>query len=579
MAIIPDVNRIGADAAGRRQQPIIKLPGANTKEALDSISQDINKLAEIRDKSEYSKAKASFLMVKAEQDNAYNDREDYDTFDKEYTHNVSEAAAVGTSMITDPALRDQFVNEVSVMQEQGRQRILNLAGDKEKDQERATIEEEADTLTRTTLNSDGDIVEAYSTLKTRLDAAAAMNVISYEYAQNRAEEARTSMAVSKLQGLEPQDRLEALDESWTKFIPPDKVKQLRDEANAQIRIAEAQGAAFGYIDQGLDRNEALRAIYRDHAKDPLKMNAVKSAFNEAYSTKLVTDVEVQNNVYDEVHLGIGLGDAAVEYYKNPTNPDAFNAWSTMSPAQRDNLERIAASRVAGEKPRTVSDKGAWEALYQSMIDAEGGRISKAEYDKRYMELSSYLKPSDYEMFYKFKAGNNDELISAATLLNSILSDTTVSAEKKQKIQSEVLSWHATKKDRDGVAPSDRETIEHINAKMAVAPGSGTFFDDSAWEIDNMDDRLDAYLDPDTSAAQRKYLKESAYLDGDPDSKPQTMALFEWKVLEREDPNTIEDASRLAKERFGVDISRIQDPVKRLSLIKLYLALEAQNATK
>jgi len=578
MATIPDVNAVGNVAPGGRQQPIIRLPGAHTQEALDYISKDVNQLAQIRDESEYSKAKAKFLMVKAEQDNAYNDREDFDAFDQEYTHNMSEASAVGASLITDARVRDRFVSEVDVMQEQGRQRILQVAGEKEKDQERSTIEDEIDTLTRTTLNNDGDVVEAYNTIKTRLDAAAKMNVVTYEYAQNKAEATRSNMAQTKLRGMDPQDRIDALNDKsgFIQFIDPAVVKQLRDEAKSQLRIAEAQGEAFRYIDQGLDRNQALRQIYKDHAKDPLKMNAVKDAFNEAYSTNLVTETEVQNNSYDEIHLGVGMGDTPVSFYKDPKNEQAFSLWSSLSPPQRDNLEQIAANRLAGTV-RKVSDKQAWEKLYQSMIDAQGGKIKKAEFDRDYMLYSNALKPSDYEMFYKFKAGNNDELISAATVLNNILQSVTISDEKKQNIRSDVLTWYSLQKDKTGVAPSDRETTEYINAAMSTAPGSGNIWDDKAYDVNNMDDRIDSYLNPNTTAAQRKYLRESAWRDGNPDNKQATIDEFEWRVIERETPELLDDLKAELQKARGIDITYISDPTKRMHYLKMYK--DALNATQ
>ena len=565
MSTIPSYQPVRSPGTDRTQ-PIVRAPETGMVDGISDLSKSMKEQAEIRDTDELAKARIKYNLVKAEQDSAFDAREDYDAFDQEYTGVMKEAEAAAATGITNARVRDLFMDEVGLKTEQGRQRIKGIARTKYNDQETATILEEMDILQRTAVNNDAtDVGEVYQAVGARIDAAVAKDVFPYEAGEKMKQAWRDEAAETKIRGMaDPRDRIKALQTDWAQYIPAHIRKDITDKAEAQLR-----DIVFQTVDSGVGRFAGRRAIYEKYRNDSLKMTDAMAEYDKAYSINLMQETEEQNDIFSKHYTNVGYGAYTLDQIKDPKNPEERREWERLTPSMQNALEQLERSRMAGTVPSS-SDRGVFMTLNQMMVGVQGGAVKKAEFDRYFMENVHLLSDTDFKMFDEFRVGDAEGILSAATLLQGILQDPLLSADKKNRVRSRLTQWFFREKERLGTPPSEQDIANRIQTEMEELPGTGFIFNDTLQELDEIETMVDSYLDPNTTNDQRKVIRTSAFQAFPLQAPEDVDAVFDLKVFQRAQPEDFEDFKRLLREKKGIIYENVKSVQQRRDYLRMYI---------
>jgi hypothetical protein len=378
MATIPQVTNRRPVSGG--EQPIVKLAGGSSLQEATNLSADqLKKFHEMRSKDEISRARSKFLVLKAEQDSAYDDDEEFDTIPDRYSKVMDEGFALASQEISDERLREQFVLEMEPTLETGKQRIQGLAIGKSHDYERSEINEELGLLERAAVDDAGDPVAIYEAISERVGSAAERNVISHEQAQKITESFRTRVAVNKIKALNVEDRLNALNSPWAENIPAHVTKQLRDEAKDELRLSGAQDVAYSLFTESPDltlqeARATLEAKYQD--KDPELYRDAWTQYQTLYREREIDTVERQRNLHDQLWEMV---DSGISSTMIRTSSQYKNLWAELNVNQKQDILNWEKNNAAGITARQHSDRDVLMNLY----------VLSAQPDKG-LELYQYL---------------------------------------------------------------------------------------------------------------------------------------------------------------------------------------------
>ena len=563
------------------QQSIVRAPGSPGTDAMRDVAKDFRKTLEVRGRDEVAKAKNKYYMLKAEQDNAYNDDEEYGTIPQRYSKTMTEGLGIAASGISDPQLRDQFMMEFEVDLERGKQRINEVAGNKAKDFERSEINGELKILQNAAISDAGDPVSIHGSVRERLQAAAERNIISFEEAQSIGDSFRVDVATNKLKAMGAKDRLDALTAPWADDIPDHITKVLRDEANAELRLGEAQGAAQSALDAGLTEREAEKKFrsLRDQEDGAQLYRDTMHEFKYLYENKRSTEVEERGTAYTEIWEALNPAEGKGVPLSNIRTKHT-ELWEKLTKGERDNLYQLEQHKLSGA--RQYSDRRAWLDMQRLASRAGESKYGRAQFEEYYMENSAKLNNTDFQNFGKMLYEEREDLLNVSQLL-----DTYTRAMTNQKdinrVTTRTLDWYESEYERnDGFPPSTEDVRKKIEFESKELYGTGWFSDDRPGSVEDMDDFVDAYFEDEnenlrelirTSISEGDVNEFENLVLTDPrfkDFQPADKADFKLNILRRIDPNQFRDFQN-ELGMIGINYDLIRDPLVKEFYLKQYQA--------
>ncbi len=129
MARIPNPDSIA-------RQPIdgvAPVTGLNVRDVgagFDMVAGALDEQREKIDRSQLAKAESDFLVLKAKQDNAYDQDEDYRTIQERYQGQMEEGLGKIATTIENAQLRNEFVSRYRVSVVEGTERMADVAWNK-----------------------------------------------------------------------------------------------------------------------------------------------------------------------------------------------------------------------------------------------------------------------------------------------------------------------------------------------------------------------------------------------------------------------------------------------------------------
>jgi len=343
-----------------------------------------------RTKYEMSQARAEFLTAKAKEDNAYDGDEDYASMGERYSNNLGTSLTEAASMITDPMARQMFEDEARVTFTQGQERISNFARTVERDYQRGYVSERLDSIREAGLT--GSLIDAQNAANDLIDSSVGMDWLDSEEAERLKISWRNDAATAKLEMMPPEQRVDALNEDWAKFLPSD--------ARAKIlRVAEEQtlqGKAVRNVQSldGMSPEEGWDWIQKN-VTDPQEMIATESRFE----VKMARDkkiVDAQQEEYHQTYFnGIRLDGGSVQ----DIPPDILKQ---MDPSIVNNMKEAERNYALDQNPKTprlVEENLQW--LYANSTPRELRRY--------FHEISSQLSDEDFGMWNQSSLESNDAL--------------------------------------------------------------------------------------------------------------------------------------------------------------------------
>lgn len=436
--------------------PVLNVGGADPRlDAAAGLVESVQDVMNTRDQYQLNRANALFMVAKTGQDNAYDNDSDYGTIVERYNKSTGESLDKIAQTISNPRVRNMFMQNQKVALARGQEHIKKIAWGKEKDTERGNINTSLNDLRDAGMM--GNVIEARQMANGLLESAVGAGYYSAEEKSKVLEAFTDSVALGKLKLAEPEDRLELLShKDITKHLSPDVVAQLKREAKVAQLEKQATITVDGYLGKGLSREEALEKI--STIKDPKLRRETESRYDYMYAAQEKAEFETQQELHEKYYLDIRQGKSFV---KDIPNADL----QAMTSGQINNLFNAEAASV---KPaRSYSDRGVIDTLnmyYANKMYKEGRQF--------FTENAALLTQTDFDKWSKVTAEGTapPEIkygFSSTQVLNSKLEVAGIADDAtKAKITSELIEWVDNYiADNDGRTPTETDRNRQIDALL------------------------------------------------------------------------------------------------------------------
>lgn len=209
------------------------------------------------DRLEYSRAKAMFLRSKVEADNAFDDDQDYKTFEPRYRERLNKSAEQSLKNVSNGRVREALMADMALDFERGVATIKDKARGREKDENRAFLSKDIEASMQTALQADRPTAAAIlESMTMQINASRDKGYLTAQEAEKMRQDLAGNYAVQRVSLMPPEKQLEALQAGMTMrqdgalpifaktgtevdFIPPAKRIEMLRGAEAKTKSLRA----------------------------------------------------------------------------------------------------------------------------------------------------------------------------------------------------------------------------------------------------------------------------------------------------------------------------------------------------
>jgi len=460
---VADISSVGTGAAA--------IGGTLDKIASDNHQRKTN--------YEMAQARTEFLKNSVETESQISQGEEYDTMEERYGNVMAGHRESAASLISDPAARAQFNLDSDLQLTQGRVKMREFAKGVETEYQRGYILEGMETNREAALN--GSMLAAIETNDHLVDSAVDMGYLDPDDAAKMKMDWRNDTAAAKIEMMEPEDRLEALNEPWAKNIPSDVRVKLQREAEADGELGEAIDAVYEVRDLGQDdaytKLEGMNLDPRVQAEAERRLDTyyAREKRNTAASNE-----ELHRSYFHEVRTkGLRIEDIPAEEL------DKFSVPMLNSMMQ---AERNYATDQDPITPRTVTDT--LNGLYSG---GEGSPMALRAY---FEDVAHRMSRADYDdwsktSFDSFANMENDPVFSGTQMINDKVmevndgeTDAEMTSKYRRQLEKYVFDYQEANPGKKPSGPDMRIAIDEMMLEVPTkeafwgdAPGGRTLWDD------------------------------------------------------------------------------------------------------
>lgn len=472
---LPDVRNVSvADFSGNRG--VARLDMSDAGAGLASLGRGLEGMQQRRTEYQTGKAKTEFLTSYTSEINSYDERTDYENFDEDFRKNSEQMLNNAASKIKDERVRQDFINNGLIKIQEGAERVRNQAFAKETDYERGTVVNDLTALRETAITArDNDVIDTVEAMEQRLQSAVDVGFYSAEEVEKLKQSWRIDVSKARIEALEPLDRIEALQQPWAANIPSDIKARIERDAKTESKEREAIATVDSYIDDDVDRVEAMNRIRK--IKDPELRESVERRFDYQFGRAQQAKEEQQQELFTEYEDVIGNGSMTIDNIPR-------EKWDQMDGGVRSNLRSIQAQ---ASKPRTVSDGDALVAL--AVLNANEDYPGIVKFLR---ENSALLKPSDRQKYAEIAIDGSTPIdikdgLSDVQVINGRLAEAEITDKRtKDLILNNMGEWRRNYIQRFNKTPDDAERDKFIDRQlMNVTTSKGLLWDTtrSTYEMD------------------------------------------------------------------------------------------------
>ena len=422
---------------------------------LDEGAKYLSDLREKRLKSQVSKAEADMLVYMENQKTAFDHDDDYETFEERWNSGVTEQMGSIAGSIQDSEIREAFVQKYKPRVEAQRQFIRDLAWSKEKDKDRAEVENRADeVLDAFAISGDAELIHKGHALYDNSKGFSQEEIDKHKKTFGRlALDARLSSIATK----NPQAAIDLLNSDTARDNIPegDRAKKIADY---QAKLVDGQ--AMSVVDDYMARDLPFSAGMDEAQKisDPKLRKGVEDRF--AYSKRMeeAAKVESQTAIHEDWHMRIGpKGDGS------SIDDIPQEQWEILTPGQRQNLHDLQFKETVVHSDPDVMIQLSGMALvaqqskdwtaYNQYISENSGKLSRN--DRIKLSVLSLENQAEDAFPTEIKSDLTDVQKVAAALGDDY--------DKKQAsiILGKLGDWKLQQRENDH-EPTDKESIEAID---------------------------------------------------------------------------------------------------------------------
>lgn len=403
MARIPSAEELGfrspTAVSGGVQTPRINL-GADLAAVETGAAQKGLKDIETRiGNEELATAEVQFQLGAMAEAEKYKDDTELDTIEERHAAGMTDQLSKAAANITSAKTREMFM----IRGQEGVARANAVMGQKttnrKNDREKGYMANAIDLMVKGGMDLEyGDPGEAALGIQLTLDSMVERNVTTRVEAERTLRQAQQDMAYGRLKSMDPRQQLEILNakdaktQRWLSEVPPDVLRQLKDQAEAAEMNNEAQAYAF----ESRGNENALNDMYDQAEKegwDDERTQKTRLRILRLEQDDEVTNQKALEDYYEEGAASIYSGESTLEMIEG--TPQGIEMLKKLSEAQRRNLvaaQDNAVERAAG-KGRKYSDLVVKDRLKELM--ATGQLIEGRKY---WSENYASLNDPDFKYF-------------------------------------------------------------------------------------------------------------------------------------------------------------------------------------
>jgi len=383
----------GVRAAGRRSTAL-DLKAVETTAVQKGLKEEGDRIAN----EELATAEVQFQIGAMAEAEKYKNDPDFDTVEERHAAGMTDQLGKAAANITSRKTRELFM----IRGEEGVAKANAVMSDKvtkkKNDREKGYMASAMDLMVKGGMDLEyGDPGEAALGIQLSLDSMVERGVITRVEAESTLRTAQLDMAYGRLKSMDPKQQLAILndkDATWVDNIPPDVLRTLKDQAEAQEMNNAALRKAFEM--SGMEEADGLAALEQEFVNGEIDDEEYEKARLRFMRVKNDQDVQQLAAIDDYMQEGmaeIAYGGTTIKQLESA--PGGIEMMKKMTQAQRDNMyaaEDNAMKRAAGEG-RKYSDLEAKTQLREL--------LSKDQYAKArkyWSENSARLNDADWKFY-------------------------------------------------------------------------------------------------------------------------------------------------------------------------------------
>jgi len=453
MALLPVPEQLGERQFQDRSQVVRpQIDTSGQQRLARTVQQVSSNMNERLDQSSLQKAKIHFQRKKLEADTAFDQDQDFETYQQRYDEMLTKAADESSKLVRNPRMQEMFKQEISLYKDEGSANIRRKAFVKEIERGVADLDESI-TLARENYlraSNPADREFARESIMEAIDFAEASSYVDSAKAQSLRKSAAIDLAIASIDIEPPENQVKLLKENKgiIDLIPMDKrlemIKVAENKAQTSMALTLANGisAAGGDAKQRLDEANKIGDVkLREQVKQQIEVDLSREKRAKA---------EAQYNAYDTLKKNVIAGQSSLEVSKE--NPAL---WESMSADQQ------AAIRSMDSSKSKSSDLNTYNTLNQL---AAKDRNQAYMY---FMENASKLSESDIRKWSDRLAkpeeldgylSNSQRLDTAMFKIGVKKKDTEDYKLAQEQLDSDVIEFQKEK----GRKPNAEELDKIIN---------------------------------------------------------------------------------------------------------------------
>jgi len=449
MPIIPSATRMKR-AIPRIEQPIrdVRTGGELVGRALAGAVDTYERVQQRNRQNEVDDAELSAAIAFEKERNAYDQDPDFSTISSRSEASMDGAIGTLATSISDENDREDFVNRQKLAKERVRSHLGKVAWGKERDTSRGHIDTQLTDAREAALT--GDMGLTSELVKRRLDSAVAKNYYSAEEAAELYQRWQTSAATGKLEMMDPESRLGALDLPWADKLPSDVRANYRRVAEQEAIAGKAQSEVDTLMANGVPLDEGMDYI-ESKIKDPKLRVATEARFKEEVRTAQAAEITNENELYDKYSLDVMEGGKVDQIPRED--------WEALPTSMRVNLKNMESQ---SRKPRTTSDPAALSRVID--LSARGDYKGVTDFIAR---NGSLLSAGDREQYQRGAAeGFAPASVTDKQIIDSLLPGTsTTMKQARSNMLVQMNNWRNQYVTAQGKEPTPEQTEAEANRRI------------------------------------------------------------------------------------------------------------------
>lgn len=364
-----------------------------------AAQQGLKELGERIANEELATAEVQFQLGAMAEAEKYKNDPDLNTIEERHAAGMQDQLGKASANITSAKNRALFITRGEAAVAKANSDMNEKTTARKNDQEKGHMANAIDLMVKGGMDLEyGDPGTAAVGIQLTLDSMVERQVISAVDAQRTMKKAQLDMAYGRLKSMDPTQQLEILNskdaktQRWLADVPPDVLRQLKEQAEA----AELNNVAQAYAFESRGNENAVNDMYDLAQKEG--WDATRIDKTRLRILRLEQDDEVRKqreleDYYEEGAAEIFAGSATLEMME--ATPEGIKMLAKLSEAQRRNLvaaQDNAVERAAGQG-RKYSDLVVKNELKRLM--ATGQLIEGRKY---WSENYASLNDLDFKYF-------------------------------------------------------------------------------------------------------------------------------------------------------------------------------------